>query len=348
MNIKSTWLTVNRNCNLSCQWCYAYEYTKTKNEMEIELAKKLIDISIEVGTKSLFLIGGEPTIYPYFFQILNYLIDRKIDIVVVTNGIMLGNDDFCDKIAKLPYDRLHFGISLKGASKKEYIQYCNTDAWQLVLHALDNCNKYNFSYSLSYVLTPENSEGLIAFAKSIKDSGIEKNISFVICNDIISSCGDVIKNSYHPLEIDRILSENYTDVGGILNDKISLHQTLPLCQVNKKMLDDLISKNKITTSCHVHRRNGLIFDTDGAILLCNNLPGFKLGEFGIDFCDAETLGSFWDSEYAMKLYNGFTSMPSEECQECSMSSLCGGGCCVQWFSNDFESYKNYNMKNLAR
>lgn len=344
MNIKSTWLTINRSCNLSCQWCYAYEYTKTKSQMEVELAKKLIDISIAVGTKSLFLIGGEPTIYPYFFEILNYLIDCKVDIIVVTNGIMLGNDEFCDKIAKLSYNRLHFGISLKGASEKEYIQFCNNDVWQLVLHALDNCNKNNFSYSLSYVLTPENAEGLTTFAQKIKDCGINKNISFVICNDIISSDGNIIRNSYHPLEIDKILSEKYDDVSKILDNKLSLHQTLPLCQVDSKMLDYLISRNQITTSCHVHKRNGLIFDTDGSILLCNNLAGFKLGEFGKDFCDAETLRSFWDSEHTVKLYNEFTSMPSEECQECDMSSLCGGGCCVQWFSNDFESYKKYNKK----
>lgn len=344
MNIKSTWLTINRNCNLSCQWCYAYEYTHTENQMDVELAKKLIDISISVGSKSFFLIGGEPTIHPYFFDILKYIIKSKSDIIVVTNGIMLENDDFCEKIEKLSYDRLHFGISLKGSSENEYIQFCKNGAWHLVLQGLDNCDKYNFSYSLSYVLTPENVKHLNSFAQRIKDYGINKNISLIICNDTITCNGDVVKNSCHPLEIDKLLSEKYKDVCEILNEKISLHQTLPLCQVNKEMLDYMISKNKVTTSCHVHKRNGLIFDTDGSILLCNNLAGFRLGKFGVDFCDAKTLQSFWDSEYAVKLYNQFTSMPSQECQECNISSLCGGGCCIQWFSNDFESYKKYYKK----
>ena len=69
MNIFSTWLTVNIACNLNCKWCYAQETDKNCN-MDLDTAKKLIDISIDCKVKNLKLIGGEPTIYPYFYGIL--------------------------------------------------------------------------------------------------------------------------------------------------------------------------------------------------------------------------------------------------------------------------------------
>lgn len=67
MNIVSTWLTINRVCNLSCKWCYAQEINKNNN-MDLNTAKKLIDISNEIGVRNIKLIGGEPTIYPYFLS----------------------------------------------------------------------------------------------------------------------------------------------------------------------------------------------------------------------------------------------------------------------------------------
>ena len=38
MNIVSTWLTINRSCNLACKWCYAQKINK-ENNMELNTAK---------------------------------------------------------------------------------------------------------------------------------------------------------------------------------------------------------------------------------------------------------------------------------------------------------------------
>lgn len=342
MNINSTWLTINRNCNLLCNWCYAQDFIESKNLMNFELAKSLIDIAKEVGTKSIFLIGGEPTIHPDFFQILKYILNKDLKAIVVTNGIFLSNDDFCKKILNLNLSKLHFGISLKGSTEEEYKNNCGVAVMQSVLDGIENCEKYYFSYSLSYVLTENNVLNLDRFVNNIRNYQINKRISFIICNDALDHNGEINKNSTHPLKIDELFSNKYDLINSITDGKISLHQTLPLCQCNQETLQKMLNKNQITTSCHVHKRNGLIFDTDGSLLLCNNLPEFAFGKYKIDFNDGKSLCKYWDSDYAVSLYKKFTTMPSIDCMNCDKSSLCGGGCCVQWFSNDFDSYKNFN------
>ncbi len=342
MNITSTWLTINRNCNLLCKWCYAQDYIMSKNEMSLELAKKLIDISKEVGSKSIFLIGGEPTIHPNFFEILEYVLKINLKAIVVTNGIKINNRSFCEKILRMDFSKIQFGISLKGSTEEEYKNNCGKFGLYDVIQGIKNCEKYKFNYSLSYVLTENNVIDLENFASNIKTHGIEKNISFIICNDTLDHEGNINKNSNHPLIIDKVFSEKYDNINHIMNGKISIHQTLPLCQCNQELLQKILDKNQITTSCHVHRRNGLIFDTDGSLLLCNNLPGFKFGEYNIDFCDGKTLREYFDSDYAVNMHKKFTTMPSSKCIDCDKSSLCGGGCCIQWFSNDFDSYIKFN------
>ena len=344
MNISSTWLTVNRNCNLFCKWCYAQDYLGGQECMSLDLAKTLIDIATICGSKSIFLIGGEPTIHPNFMEILTYILSKNLKAIVVTNGLILESCEFCSQISQLDSCKVHFGISIKGATDEEYEVNCGKRGFTSLLAGIKNCKKHGFSYSLSYVLTEENVNHVEDFAHNIVNNNIDKNISFIICNDTLDHRGNVQKNSTHPLVIDEILSKHYDNLCEIMDYKLSLHQTLPLCQCNEDLLGKMIAKNQITTSCHVHRRNGLIFDTDGSLLLCNNLPGFKVGEFGTDYKDADSLRKFWDSDYAINLYKKFTTMPSIECKECEKSSLCGGGCCVQWFSNDFESYKKFKNK----
>lgn len=345
MDLRSAWLTIIRNCNLKCSWCYAKDVSsKINNEMKVEIAKELIDISLSVGIKDFKLIGGEPTLHTGLFEILRYLIKNNCKIVIVTNGIILKNKQFCNQINELNYDKIYFGISLKGSSDEEYLQNCGSNAFASVIKGIRNCDEMGLNYSLSYVLTVDNVKYLDIFAKRIKDCNINKPITFSFCNDAISSDDKKYSCKQHPLVIDSIFAQKYPSVNFIFNNKLFLHQSLPLCMCNQELLKKMKEKNQVATSCHVHRRSGVIFDIDGSILLCNHLAGFSIGKFKQDYWDGKSFADFWESEYMIGLYKKFTSMPSLECMECSSSTECGGGCCIQWFFHDFESYKNYKRK----
>ncbi len=338
MNIFATWLTINRSCNLDCKWCYAQRIEK-EYDMNFNVAKALVDISVNNGIKNFKLIGGEPTIYPHFFEILEYLMQLNVSITIVTNGIRLASVKFCQKIKNYNYPNLHFGISLKGSSDEDYLRDCGNKGYSKLIAGVKNCERYNLSYSLSYVLTHENINTLERFACNIKASGITKPIFMAYCNAVISE--DKNDDFELQLKMDYDFSKKYESVSCILEDKLRIHQTFPLCMCEPSTYNKMLKKGQVNTTCHVHKRNGLIFDTDGSILLCNHLAGYGIGKYGVDFCDAKSFSLYWDSNYVVDLYKKFTTIPSVECQRCELVSKCGGGCFIQWFTQHFEDYKQF-------
>ena len=71
--VRGCWLTVNRACNLRCEWCYAAgEGSAAGRNMPLELARQLLDAAAELGAGSAVLIGGEPTLYPYLSEVAKH------------------------------------------------------------------------------------------------------------------------------------------------------------------------------------------------------------------------------------------------------------------------------------
>lgn len=341
MNVNVAWLTINRICNLRCSWCYAQEVIDDSQNMCYDLAKILIDILQQAGVGKIYFIGGEPTLHPELFNMLAYAKENGFESVVVTNGIALSRTDFCEQVHAVQYENLHFGISLKGISATEYIENCGRDSFDLVVRGVRNCKLYGFKHSLSYVLTTSNIENITSFATTFKTFNFDKNITFALCNDVVLQDGEILKNSEHPLKIEHVFEKKYKELDSILNGRLTLHQSFPLCCCSADLIGKMEERHQIYTSCHVHTRSGVIFDTDGSLLLCNHLARFNFGQFGKDFCDYISFKRFWDSDYAVEIHRKLTTMPSTKCKDCSIQEKCGGGCCIQWFSNTFDSFVNY-------
>jgi len=106
-------LTFDPLCNLACKYCYLDKhgdelYPKTSFKKEEENAKILIDWLIENGYHPHFdIFAGEPTIKPYFYRVVKYLIDRysetnyRPEIVVPTNYSFLLSETLTKKVEDL-------------------------------------------------------------------------------------------------------------------------------------------------------------------------------------------------------------------------------------------------------
>lgn len=58
-----------------------------KSLMELEFAKQVIDKFCSNGGKRIVLIGGEPTVYPYFGEIIEYISPYRISIGIASNAV---------------------------------------------------------------------------------------------------------------------------------------------------------------------------------------------------------------------------------------------------------------------
>ena len=135
MNYKSGWLTLNRACNLRCKWCYAQstEYLK-EDDLDISLAYQLINIFSELNIRHIVLIGGEPTIYPHLFEVIDYCHKMNIRCGIVTNGLKCAEIDFIKKLKT--HDVHSISLSLKGENKEAFQDVTGVNAFDKVKEAV--------------------------------------------------------------------------------------------------------------------------------------------------------------------------------------------------------------------
>lgn len=79
-------IALTSKCTQNCEFCYV------KNRAPGELNySKLINFLKVVRPKSVDLAGGEPTIYPYINELIDWCYDEGIKVGLITNGSRLDN-----------------------------------------------------------------------------------------------------------------------------------------------------------------------------------------------------------------------------------------------------------------
>jgi len=77
-------------CNFKCPHCMYGEMKFSKQNYPLEKLKVLIDELSWLGVKAVVACGGgEPTMYPYFKEMVEHIASRKLEFGLITNGSML-------------------------------------------------------------------------------------------------------------------------------------------------------------------------------------------------------------------------------------------------------------------
>ena len=112
--------------------------------MSIEQFEKTIDGLLEMGKGEADLIqlsGGEPTIHPDFFDIVQMAVDKGIKQVYInTNGLLLAKKDFADRLAKHG-PKVSVYLQFDGFKSSTYEQLRGRDLTDIKKRALDNCER---------------------------------------------------------------------------------------------------------------------------------------------------------------------------------------------------------------
>ena len=74
-------------CNLECAYCD--RHTPMANEMKRDQIFKALGEFVELGTSSVSLDGGEPLAHPNVAEIVQFLVEREVEVSMHTNGILV-------------------------------------------------------------------------------------------------------------------------------------------------------------------------------------------------------------------------------------------------------------------
>jgi uncharacterized radical SAM superfamily Fe-S cluster-containing enzyme len=167
-----TIVEITDRCNLTCPTCYAMSSPHYGRHRSVEEVERMLDIIVanEGQPDVVQLSGGEPTIHPAFFDILDIAKKKPIrHLMVNTNGILIAKDfEFAKKLASYAPD---FEIYLQFDSFKSasLLQLRGKDLTDIRKKALEHLNKLNLATTL-----------VVTLQKNVNDDEIGKIIEFAL------------------------------------------------------------------------------------------------------------------------------------------------------------------------
>jgi len=150
-----TLIEVTDRCNLTCPTCYAESSPTYGRHRTLEEINEMFDIIVanEGEPDVVQLSGGEPTVHPDFFKILDIAKTKPIrHLMVNTNGIRIAKErEFSKQLASYMPD---FEIYLQFDSfKKEALEALRgKDLRDVRMKALEHLNEFNISTTLVVTL----------------------------------------------------------------------------------------------------------------------------------------------------------------------------------------------------
>jgi tetraether lipid synthase len=148
-------IEVTDRCNLTCPTCYAMSSPHYGRHRTLEEIEQMLDIIVEnEGQPDVVqLSGGEPTIHPQFFEILDIAKTKPIrHLMINTNGVRIAKDkEFTARLATYMPD---FEVYLQFDSfKPEALERMRgKDLTDVRRQALENLNEVNLSTTLVVTL----------------------------------------------------------------------------------------------------------------------------------------------------------------------------------------------------
>lgn len=324
MKINQAWLTTNRTCNNKCDWCYAQN--ARISQMEYNKAIRCVDVLKDMGVKRIVLIGGEPTLYEYFNELIKYIKAKGISVAIATNGRLFASKNIAETISKMGVDSIN--ISIKAPSEEKYIQRTHSTGLQETIQGYHNLVSEGLYPSLSYVICDGNTSEVDELVDLILENGLNR-VQFQFIKPIVSESSPPIM-SFDEMAMITEYIYNRLRPSPI---SYSFELSYPFCALNKEFLEKLINEKKISSCCHVQRGSGIIFDTDFSLLPCNhfaNIP-FIEDKFPLSY---DGIKSVLYSKQANDFRQKSRCYPSLKCENCVYWNSCGGGCFVRWFFTD--------------
>ena len=157
-----TLVEITDACNLSCPVCYAESGPHRQTHRSLEQVEFMLDCVVrnEKEPDIVQISGGEPTIHPQFFEILDAAKRRPIKhLMVNTNGIRIAKEpDFARRLADyMPAFELYLQFdSLEEAPLRELR---GADLRDIRLRALERLNELNISTTLVVTVKKGSNDG---------------------------------------------------------------------------------------------------------------------------------------------------------------------------------------------
>jgi 7,8-dihydro-6-hydroxymethylpterin dimethyltransferase len=158
-------IEIVNSCNLACPTCYADSPVGIGAKVDavpLEQLKARIQgvIDRKGGIELLQLSGGEPTLHPQFFELVEWAqANPGIDYLLLnTNGVRVAADDaFADRLGKtFHYGGMQLYLQFDGVQLEGQEQLRGGDLRAMRVRAIERCGEMNLPLTLAMTVTADN------------------------------------------------------------------------------------------------------------------------------------------------------------------------------------------------
>ncbi|WP_406630515.1 mycofactocin radical SAM maturase [Amycolatopsis sp. WGS_07] len=153
-------------CNLSCVHCLSSSGRRDPRELSTQECKALIDEFERMQVFYVNIGGGEPTVRPDFWELVDYATEHHVGVKFSTNGVKI-TEDVAKRLAGSDY--VDVQISLDGATEEVNDHVRGPGSYRTAIRAMEHLAAAGFgNFKISVVVTRQNAGQLDDF-KAIAD-----------------------------------------------------------------------------------------------------------------------------------------------------------------------------------
>src|ERR1700683_445974 len=150
-------------CNLSCVHCLSSSGRRDPRELTTDECKAVIDTLQRMQVFYVNIGGGEPTVRPDFWELVDYATAHQVGVKFSTNGVKL---DAAAAARLAASDYVDVQISLDGATAEVNDAVRGPGSYATALRAMENLQAAGFrGFKISVVMTRQNA-GQLAGVKA--------------------------------------------------------------------------------------------------------------------------------------------------------------------------------------
>ena len=322
MKLRELCFEIVNDCYLNCVYCSSFDdfvRKKCKNYLPFLLIKQVIDDFCVLGGQLLELSGGEPLMHPELIDIVDYALDKDIDVIVYTSGVLPDSYDIqniLSKLQRIGLKKIVFNcqglanvhdmlVGKQGAFTRLIgsIIYSKEIGLWVGIHFVPNKQNYfqieQVYYFLKGLYVDELAllrlvpQGRARYNQSILEM---RNLEYLKFFDFIY---DLVQSNSHP----------------------AIRVGCPFNMINIKYPGQF----------EVHKCHAGIFSldimADGSVIPCPAFKDIPIARLGNIFKDS--LIEIWQANDFLKRLRNVHSAQISFCNKCHFLDLCRGGCTAQ-------------------
>ena len=158
---------LGNNCNLDCDFCF---WDTRMPDVSLEFKKIIIDEIVKTGIRKVTISGGEPLCSNNFLETIKYMYEKKLEIILHTNGLKL-NKKLAEQIAPM-ISRISLTLDASNNDMMKKMRK-NEELLNHTLFLIELFNNLNVKVNIKTLVTKVNKEDIINIGKILQSLPIQ-------------------------------------------------------------------------------------------------------------------------------------------------------------------------------